>query len=1149
MSDGANGKPGPQVQFSAKQRELLEKRLLERAAAGARRVTISRRPDAEFSPVSFAQQRLWYLNILEPESSQYNIAQSLRLSGRLNYEAVRGALQTIVDRHEILRTTIHTAEGMPRQKTNSVASVECPVVDLSHLPEGERHDAMQAWRLELCSRIFNLANDVMLRAGLCKLAEDDHIFVFVMHHIASDGWSVDVFVREFAAAYTAILAGGVPKLDPLPIQYADFGVWQRDWFKGPVLQKQLEYWRTQLDGAPPTLELPADAPRHAVTGSKSASHRVLLPTVKLQRIEELSRAEGASLFMTLLAAFQLLMSRLTGRNDIVVGSPIAGRNRVEIENLIGFFVNTLVFRTQLDGNPTFRELIGRVRETTLGAYANQDLPFEKLVEEIHPERSMHRTPLFQVFFNMVNTASEKLSLPGVSSEVLPGAATDSKFELTLYSRLKPGGVEFNAVYNAGLFSNERIVELLDQYMQLLEQVTANPGLRIDDISLVTPRASKLLPDPTAPLSSECGPLLHERFSEQARQNPNSTVVADPSESWTYSELETRSNQLAQRLVKSGFKPGEVVGIYAHRCASLVWAMLATWKAGGAFVILDPSQPSGRLVDCLKIARPSAWLELEAAEPMSGMLSEHVMSSIDGSRQFRIPPRSKAGELFADETLSAPAVIVSPSSQAYIAFTSGSTGAPKGIAGSHGPLCHFVDWHVRTFGFTANDRFSMLSGLGHDPLLRDIFTPLAIGATIVIPDQDHIGSDRLGEWIAREKVSVAHLTPAMGQVLAGSRGDEGANSHPGRVTATSVRWLFFGGDRLTQFDVDRAATWAPAANCVNFYGATETPQAVAWHKVIRRDDGVGPPFESIPVGAGIDDVQLLVLNSAGRQCGIGEVGTIHVRTPFLALGYVGDDVMTSRRFVVNPYTQQPGDRMYATGDLGRYGLDGSVEFLGRNDDQVKIRGYRVELGEIESAIRDHEHVGNALITVANGTAGDPRIVAYVVPRNGEVPQSRDLRSFLKDRLPEYMVPAVYVPIERIPLTPNGKVNKAALPAPEHEKRDSDVGQDDGAPQTDSEKLIAGIWRELLHVDYVTVYDSFLDLGGHSLLGMEVIARVQKEGGVEIKPRELMFQTLGQIAAICDERKHEPAASQETQGGFAGRMFRSLKAAVGLPGDEK
>jgi len=1155
---------GPNSKLSAKQRELLERRLMKRLspAGEERKSGIPRRAPGDSCPLSFAQQRLWFLNILEPGSTQYHHSQTNKITGALNLEALRAALEDVVARHEVLRTTIDTVEGTPVQTVQPVPRLELPLTDLSGVPAADRERALRLWLIQEMERPFDLSRDLMLRPALARLSDEEHVLFVVVHHIASDAWSMDVLLRELADLYSARVAGRPAALGELPIQYADFAVWQRDWFTGPVLQQQLAYWRKQLAEAPPDLELPADALRHTVKSTRSHTRWRSLPPDLYRRLEALSQNEQVTLFMTLLAAFQILLARLSGRDDVVVGSPIAGRNRQEIEGLIGFFVNTLVLRTDLSGNPTFREVLGRVREVTLQAFANQDLPFEKLVEVLHPERSENRTPLFQVFFNMVNMAGKALQLEGVNVEHIAGPEPDSKFDLTLYVHPRPDELVFVSVYNAALFTEWRGTELLEQLCTLVEQIAQNPDERISAYSLVTHRSNERIPDPKQPLGSECGPPVHEQFARQASAAPDRLAVSDPAESWTYGELDARSNQLARRLMEQGLQPGRVVAIYAHRSASLVWSLLGVLKAGGAFLLLDPSQPASRLIECLEIARPAGWLQLDSAGALPDELERFVASRPELFR-LAIPSRAAAESrgFLADVPATPPDVRIGANDPAYVAFTSGSTGAPKGILGTHGPLSHFLAWHVQTFGLNDSDRYSLLSGLAHDPLLRDVFTPLVTGAQLVIPDQDDIGSDRLARWVDDERITVAHLTPAMGHVLAGSFDSgspaAGANGTPTvKHAIPSLRWLFFGGDRLTRRDVDRARLWAPAASCVNFYGTTETPQAIAWHVAHRADAaaGNGQPADAadqnaaevIPLGRGIADVQLLLLNASGKLCGIGEVGEIHVRTPHLARGYIHDDAMTRERFLVNPFAADPNDRMYKTGDLGRYRPDGSVDFLGRADDQVKIRGYRVEPAEIESVLRTHDAVGDVLIRMHEAAPGDHRLTAYVVPRNGVQPSTREIRRYLKDRLPEFMVPSAFVLLDRIPLTPNGKIHFAALPAPEEARAEPEPQMLDGAPQTESEMLIAEIWRELLHIDHITVYDNFLDLGGHSLLGMEVIAQVEKRGGVTIKPRELMFQSLGQIAALCDEQRRqaeeEPEPARES--GIANRLLQGFKAVVGM-----
>jgi amino acid adenylation domain-containing protein len=1095
-------------QLSPEERVELERRLLRRTH-GASKAGIPRRTPGIPCPLSHAQQRLWFLDQYEPGSAVYNIPMAWSLHGRLDLDALQRAFQTLVDRHEALRTTFATLEDVPIQVVAPRAPVPFAVVDLGPGSPEQRAAELQRRLEQLGAQPFDLTRDVMIRAYVFRRAADDHVLLLNMHHIASDGWSIDIVIRELSALYRGFATGADPSLPELPIQYADYAVWQREWLSGAMLEKQLAYWRGRLEGAPPTLELPADASRHQVTGSHSGSRTLALSTELSGRLEELGRSAGATLFMTLLAAFQIVAGRLAGRSDVVVGTPIAGRNREAIESLVGFFVNTLVLRLDLSDAPSFREVLRRVRQSTLDAYSHQDLPFEKLVEELHPERSLHRTPLFQVFFNMLNTAGEELRLPELHVEWIAPPAIDSKFDLTLYARPRPEGVLLTAVYNSELFHAARIEEFLAQFERFLTVVAADPDRRADQVSLITASAERSLPDPMRPLGSTIGPPLHERFAEQATRTPNQVAVADPNESWTYAELETRSNQLAHRLLELGVAPGNLVAIYAHRSASLVWAMLGVWKAGAAFVLLDPALPTVRLIDSLKQARPRVWLELAAAGSPPKPIVEFLATQ-SALGKITLPSRSRAtaSRFLADRPPGAPSVSLTPESLAYVAFTSGSTGTPKGILGTHGPLSHFVPWHVETFELSAQDRFSLLSGLAHDPLLRDLFTPLAIGATLVIPDPDELASTRLADWLARERITIAHLTPALGQVLA-----RGSSSNSSPITSPDVRWLFFGGDRLTRRDVEAARAWAPNAQCVNFYGTTETPQAMGWHRA-AADSDLAP--EVYPVGNGIRGAQILVLNRAGAHCGVGELGEIHVRTPHLSRGYLDDPALTQERYLTNPFSGQAEDRMYRTGDLGRYRIDGTVDFVGRADEQVKIRGHRIEPAEIEAILRHHDHVGDALALVQGADPASSRLVAYVVARNGQRPDPRDLRTFLRERLPEFMIPSAYVVLDRMPLTANGKIDRSALPAPESRAVESASVDDQSMPRTPAEKMIASVWQELLQVDRVTTYDNFLDLGGHSLLGLEVIARVKRQHGVEIRPRELMFQSLGQIASACTER---------------------------------
>ncbi|HJX27772.1 MAG TPA: amino acid adenylation domain-containing protein, partial [Thermoanaerobaculia bacterium] len=798
--------------------------------------------------------------------------------------------------------------------------------------------------------------------------------------------------------YRAFAEGRPSPLPELPIQYADYAAWQRRWLAGEALETQIAYWRGKL-GDParplPVLDLPTDRPRPAVQTWRGAALTHLLDPGLTGRLGTFARREGATLFMLLLAGLQLLLARLSGQDDVVVGTPVAGRVRAETEGLIGCFLNNLALRTDLAGGPTFRALLGRARATALEAYARQDVPFERLLEELRVERDLSRTPLFQVFLNMLNFPAEEGGLGGGEEE---GTPTDvpSKFDLTIYATETAAGLRLNLVYNAGLFDRARISGLGAQLELILTQAAEDPEVRIGEIPLLTPVARGILPDPAQPLSRAWLGAVPERIAEHARRHPGAPAAVDRTGTWTYGQLDTHARRLAARLREAGIGTGDLVAVFAHRGAGLAAALLGIWRSGAAFAILDPAYPPARLAAILDLARPEAFLLMEAA----GAPPVEVAERIQNILRLELPEREE------DWTVLGPAVDgpmeIGPNDLAYVAFTSGSTGTPKGILGTHAPLSHFFDWHARTFGLTEEDRFSVLSGLAHDPLLRDLFTPLWIGAALHVPDPDEMGDPgRLAAWMARERVTVAHLTPAMGQLLAQGP----ATGLPG------LRRAFFGGDVLTGADLARLRKQAPRAEVVNFYGATETPQAMGWW-----DEGVreaGP----VPLGRGIEGVQLLVLNPAGELAGtlagIGELGEIVIRTPYLALGYLGDPAATAERFVADPFAASDEVRAYRTGDLGRYRPDGAVTFAGRADAQIKIRGFRVEIGEIEAALTRHPLVREAAVTLGEGP--DHPLLAFVVLAPGA--EAPELRALLRGQLPAYMMPAAVLSLDRLPLTPN------------------------------------------------------------------------------------------------------------------------------------
>ncbi|KAF3884862.1 MULTISPECIES: amino acid adenylation domain-containing protein [Nostocales] len=1085
--------------------------------------TIPRLTNRQTVPLSFAQQRVWFLEQLEPNSPTYIISQAFRLQGTLDVGVLQQSLDAIVAHHEALRTNfIVSVDGSPIQIFQEPRSVELKIVDFLHEQKSEINPQLSDYLNREAHRPFNLSSDLMLRATLCYVDHQEYVLLLVMHHIASDGWSMGILWQQLATVYEAFAQKLPNPLPKLPIQYADFAIWQRQRLSGQVLNQQLDYWKDQLAGANTILELPTDKPRPPVQTYRGAMQSLILPQTLAASLTMRSQQEGVTLFMTLLAAFGTLLHRYTGQEDILIGSPIAGRNRAELEDLIGFFINTVVLRVNCSENPSFSTLLNRVRRMALEAYTHQDMPFEKLVQELQPERDTSRNPLFQVWFNMLNLKDIKLELPGLVVEPFSMPETPSKFDLTLYITEQQQGIKLELVYNADLFVPERMQEMLDQFHHLLVQIAETPQQNISSLSLVTNTAALLLPNPQQKLSILSEAAVHTKFSQQAQRVPQNLAVVDARVAWTYAKLEELTNQLAHYLLANNIQSQDVVAIYGQRSALLVVAILGVLKAGGAFVILDPAYPTSRLMDCLESVQPRAWLQIASDSQvltawnrrcMAKDADETVFYSDENRYSFCCLEISYDSILVALQSYptSNPEVTVELDDLAYFAFTSGSTGKPKGIKGSHRPLSHFVQWHQKTFGLCESDKFSMLSGLSHDPLLRDIFTPLSLGSTLCIPQQEEIETlNQLADWMRVMRISVAHLTPAMAQLLTAKTESQ----------TTDLRYVFFAGDMLKQQDVRNIYRFAPNVTCVNFYGATETPQAMGYF-VIPEDCSVGGPAPSphslIPLGRGIEDVQLLVLTQGLQLAGIGEIGEIYVRTPYLSSGYIGSDALTQERFIVNPFTKIATDRLYKTGDLGRYLPNGNVEFCDRIDNQVKIRGFRIELGEIEVVLSQYPSVREVAVVLREDIPRDKQLVAYVVLKEQQSSTVNQLRQFLTEKLPRYMVPASFVMLEALPLTPNGKLNRAALPVPEVEKKTF------VAPRNKLERELVEIWKQVLSIERVGVRDNFFELGGHSLLAVKLFAQIEQKFTQKL-PLATLFQsgTVEDIAKILSRYREEEFA---------------------------
>jgi amino acid adenylation domain-containing protein len=1090
---------------SEAKRHLIEQYLRGEITQATRADSIPRRRAETRPQLSFAQERLWFLDQLMPGSAVFNVPMAVRLSGVINTDALQRAVNEIVRRHEVLRTCFATIYGEPSPVVATHTDTCIEVIDLTSYESAAAETESRRLVKAAALSSFDLAHGPLVRTRLLKLSDRESIFVVTMHHIVSDGWSLLLFFKELSAFYDTIASGVSSPLDDLPVQYGDYALWQRSWLRDEVIEGQLSYWNKQLAGELPMLDLPADRSRPAVQTYAGARQVMTLSSGLTNSLSELGRRQHASLFMTMLAAFKVLLHRLSGQTDIIVGSPITNRPRAETENLIGLFLNNLALRSDLSGDPTFLHVLSRIRQTALDAYANQDVPFEKLIEELKPQRDLSRTSIFQVYFNLFNF-TDRIQLPDGESisfvdAWLQSEETVSKFDLTLYAGVAGDEIKLAFVYNTDLFDYQRIAEMMRQFKCLLAQMAANPSEKIGSYSLVTPAAAQFLPNPTEPLARHSSESITALFSQQAQRHPESVAVVDAGQSWNYGELETRSNKLANHLLEIGLCKGDVVAIYAHRSAPLVAAILAALKAGAAFTILDPAYPAERLIDCVKLVSPRALLQIETAGPMTEAL-EVFVEGLDSCRRIRISAEgdSKAGAHCSNIS---PDLAIGADDLAYVAFTSGSTGAPKGVMGRHGPLTLFTAWAVEKFGLDHSDRFCMLSGLAHDPLHRDIFTPLQLGGRVCIPDpRDLEAPDRLREWMRNQEITIANLTPAMAQLLC-------ERYQPDADGIDSLRLSFLVGDTLLQRDVMRLKQLAPLCSFVNLFGATETQRAVGY---FPASEAGSYSREALPLGKGIKDVQLLVLNQNQKLCGTGELGEIYLRSPHLARGYLHDPGLTRDRFITNPFTNNENDRLYRTGDLGRYLPDGNVEHAGRADRQIKIRGFRIEPGEIEAALLRTGHAREAAV-VPHRTSGNMNLIAYVVPDKNPPATAGELRQALRKKLPEYMVPQSFVILKALPLTPNRKLDRRALPLPDEIQRVS--SRADKRPRSIAEEKLAEIWSTVLGITSVGVSENFFELGGHSLLAVRLFAAIEKQFDKRL-PLAALFRapTVAQLAVLLE-----------------------------------
>ena len=1043
-------------------------------------------------PLSYAQQRLWFLDQLDPGSVAYNVPLVLRLTGSLNVSALEQALGLLVERHEGLRTTF-LEDGDEAVQVVQTADLSCrlDVLDLSGGATTESEALERA--AEEANRPFDLAAGPPLRTLIIRLAEEDHILVLTLHHIITDAWSLRVLRRDLAELYGALIAEREPQLPELSVQYGDFAVWQRAWFEGERLTRALEHWKAELRDVPAVLDLPFDKPRPAVQSDRGAHCRAVLGRGLMSRLEALSQDEGATLFMTLLAAFAALLARYSGQDEFVIGTPIANRNRVELEQLIGFFANTLALRMRVGGIPSFRELLRRTRETALRAYANQDLPFEKLVAELNPERSLSHAPLFQVLFQFHETTKNSEQLPGLALNRVELDRHQAKFDLALTLVRANDGLRASFEYSTDLLEASTVERMLANFEMLLEGVLADPDRAIDDVEILSSHERTQLErwNDTRTSRPEADRCVHELFEEQALRTPEAVALAMDDRSVSYADLNARANRLALQLRELGVGPDVPVAVCMERSPELPLALLAVLKAGGAYAPLDPAYPAERLRFMLE----------ETAAPV--LITQNAVLE-------RIPEH-RARQICIDDAFGAPEIddanlplLGTADDLAYILFTSGSTGKPKGVAMPHATLSNLLAWQRDHFRSSAPARTLQFASMSFDVAFQELFSTWTSGGTVILVDTEtRRDPELLLALLSAQNVERLFVPYVALQQLAEAALELG-------TVPNSLREVITAGETLQITSAVREFfALLPECTLENQYGPTESHVVTAFTLEGAPESWPDRP----PIGQPIANARIYVVDNRGRLAPIGVPGELHIGGAVLARGYLGRPDLTDERFVADPFGH-PGERVYRTGDRARMLADGNVDFLGRLDHQVKVRGFRIEPGEIEVQLASHPAVRDVVVVAREDEPANRRLVGYILAHGSAAPGQLEveLKSYLAALLPEYMVPSAIVVLDQFPLSPNGKIDRSALPAP------GNVQPEDRFVPVSSpiEETIASVWSEVLAIQPIGATDNFFDLGGHSLLATRVISRIRKAFDVEIGLRSIFAEpTVAGLARIVDD----------------------------------
>ena len=1036
-------------------------------------------------PLSFAQQRLWFLDQLEPGNPVYNHTFSLHLTGPLKRDILEQSFNAIVARHEVLRTTFATVQDQPLQHIAAELFIPVRFVDLLHVSYVEQEAQVQAMTRSEAVSVFDLGTGPLLRMTLLRLSEQEHVLLLIVHHIIGDGWSAKIFLRELSAFYEALEAGGFAHLAPLTIQYADFAVWQREWLQGAILDQQLAYWTERLAGAPALLDMPIDHPRPATQTHQGAHVQQRLPHALSAAFKALSRQKQSTLFMSLLAAFAAVLARWSGQQDLVIGTPIANRTRSEVEGLIGFFVNTLPIRVNLEDAPTFGALLQQVRARALEAYAHQDVPFERLVEHLQPQRTLSHAPIVQVLLVVQDEGEKALTFSNLQMELVEVEIEVAKFDVTLAVRQQEGELVCSWEYNTQLFERESIVRLSQHFEVLLEGMVSHPEQAIGQLPLLTQRESTQILEEWNATDVEYVPqgCLHELFEAQVERSPERIALVFGETQLSYGELNRQANQVAHYLRKRGVGPEVVVGLCMERSLEMLIALLAILKAGGAYVPLDPDYPLERLRFLLADIQGKRVLTQEKLRGKLTDLSQPLIC-LDSEQT-----------LWSDQPQSNPAPLASLENLAYSIYTSGSTGKPKGVMNTHRGINNRLLWMQDAYRLTDQDRVLQKTPFNFDVSVWEFFWPLLAGACLVVAQPGvHRESASLLACICEQQITTLHFVPSMLSLFLQESGVE---------RCQSVRQVFCSGEALS-IEQQRRFFTRMNAQLHNLYGPTEAAVDVtSW--ICERES----TQDTVPIGRPIANIQIYVLDQQGQPVPVGVAGELHIGGVGVARGYLKRPDLTAEKFVPHPFSQRAGERLYKTGDLVAFQSNGAIKYLRRIDHQVKLRGQRIELGEIETLLKQHPTIQDGVVIAREDQPGDKRLVAYILMVEGAEMNVTALHHFLQTQLPQYMIPSAFVRLEKLPLSINGKLDRAALPAPSQwikAERTSEYV----APRTQLEETLVAIWSRVLDIERISIHDNFFVLGGDSIRSIQVLSLMKERGLFCAIQQFFQYQTIYDLA---------------------------------------